>query len=109
MFAPVYLDHNATTPLHEAVREAMLPWLVTVVGVSGAVALARLAPAAPYLWALVAVLMAATAWWTFRPRRSCADGSCERPPSWRLRWLTLLVAAGAITLFVVSQPWTLWR
>lgn len=27
MFAPVYLDHNATTPLSEAVREAMLPWL----------------------------------------------------------------------------------
>lgn len=27
MFAPVYLDHNATTPLHPAVREAMLPWL----------------------------------------------------------------------------------
>lgn len=26
MFAPVYLDHNATTPLHPAVREAMLPW-----------------------------------------------------------------------------------
>ena len=22
MFAPVYLDHNATTPLHAAVREA---------------------------------------------------------------------------------------
>ena len=27
MFAPVYLDHNATTPLHPAVLEAMLPWL----------------------------------------------------------------------------------
>ena len=27
MFAPVYLDHNATTPLAPAVREAMLPWL----------------------------------------------------------------------------------
>lgn len=27
MFAPVYLDHNATTPLDPAVREAMLPWL----------------------------------------------------------------------------------
>jgi cysteine desulfurase len=25
--APVYLDHNATTPVHPAVREAMLPWL----------------------------------------------------------------------------------
>ena len=24
---PVYLDHNATTPLHPRVREAMLPWL----------------------------------------------------------------------------------
>jgi len=27
MFAPTYLDWNATTPLHPAVREAMLPWL----------------------------------------------------------------------------------
>ena len=26
-FAPTYLDWNATTPLDEAVREAMLPWL----------------------------------------------------------------------------------
>ncbi|CAM5422002.1 Cysteine desulfurase [Thauera sp. 28] len=26
-FAPVYLDWNATTPLDEVVREAMLPWL----------------------------------------------------------------------------------
>ncbi|KAB2962374.1 MAG: aminotransferase class V-fold PLP-dependent enzyme, partial [Thermoanaerobaculia bacterium] len=24
---PVYLDHNATTPLDPRVREAMLPWL----------------------------------------------------------------------------------
>lgn len=27
MFAPVYLDHNATTPLDPLAREAMLPWL----------------------------------------------------------------------------------
>ncbi len=27
MFAPTYLDHNATTPLDPAVLEAMLPWL----------------------------------------------------------------------------------
>lgn len=27
MFAPVYLDHNATTPLDTRVLEAMLPWL----------------------------------------------------------------------------------
>lgn len=27
MFAPVYLDHNATTPLEPAALEAMLPWL----------------------------------------------------------------------------------
>jgi len=27
MFAPVYLDHNATTPLNPVVLDAMLPWL----------------------------------------------------------------------------------
>src|SRR5574343_1101669 len=27
MFAPVYFDHNATTPLDPVVLEAMLPWL----------------------------------------------------------------------------------
>ena len=27
MFAPVYCDHNATTPLEPAVLEAMMPWL----------------------------------------------------------------------------------
>lgn len=32
MFAPVYLDHNATTPLDPAVLEAMLPYLTTNFG-----------------------------------------------------------------------------
>lgn len=32
MFAPVYFDHNATTPLEPAVREAMLPWLAEQFG-----------------------------------------------------------------------------
>lgn len=32
MFAPAYLDHNATTPVHPRVLEAMLPWLSTRFG-----------------------------------------------------------------------------
>jgi cysteine desulfurase len=32
MFAPVYLDYNATTPLEPAVLEAMLPWLTRQFG-----------------------------------------------------------------------------
>lgn len=32
MFAPIYLDHNATTPLHPAVLAAMLPWLESQFG-----------------------------------------------------------------------------
>lgn len=32
MFAPVYFDHNATTPVEPLVLEAMLPWLSTQFG-----------------------------------------------------------------------------
>jgi cysteine desulfurase len=32
MFQPVYLDHNATTPLHPAALAAMLPWLESQYG-----------------------------------------------------------------------------
>ena len=32
MFQPVYLDHNATTPLDPAVFAAMLPWLESQFG-----------------------------------------------------------------------------
>lgn len=32
MFQPVYLDHNATTPLDPAVLAAMLPWLESLCG-----------------------------------------------------------------------------
>ncbi|MBS1139738.1 MAG: Aminotransferase, class [Proteobacteria bacterium] len=32
MFRPIYLDHNATTPLDPAVLEAMLPWLESQYG-----------------------------------------------------------------------------
>ena len=32
MFSPVYLDHNATTPLAPAVLAAMLPWLENLCG-----------------------------------------------------------------------------
>ena len=32
MFAPVYFDHNATTPLQPKVMEAMLPWLAQQYG-----------------------------------------------------------------------------
>ncbi|MDR2837490.1 MAG: aminotransferase class V-fold PLP-dependent enzyme, partial [Azonexus sp.] len=32
MFQPVYLDHNATTPLAPAVLTAMLPWLESLCG-----------------------------------------------------------------------------
>ena len=85
-----------------------VPWLVAVVGVSGAVTLARLAPAAPFLWVAAAVLLATSLWWTFRPRPVCADGTCERPPSWPLRLLAILAAVGVAFFFVLSHAWKLW-
>lgn len=85
-----------------------VPWLVAVLGVSGAVTLARLAPVASYLWAAAAVLLVASLWWTFRPRPVCADGTCELQPSWRLRVMAILAAVGVIVFFVLSQAWKFW-
>lgn len=72
-----------------------LPWAVTLLGVGGAVALARLAVLLPYALIGAGGLLVMAFWWTYRPPIVCADGTCDTSSRRPLRWIvwtaTLLV------------------
>ncbi len=61
------------------------PWAVSLVGVAGAVALARLASLAPYLIGGAAVLLGVAFYFAYRPLPVCADGTCDTTTQRRLR------------------------
>jgi len=77
-----------------------LPWAVALLGVSGAVALARLSFLLPYALAGSGVLLAVAFWWAYRSPAVCVDGSCDAVARRPLRWIvwaaTLLVVGLAI-------------
>ena len=81
-----------------------LPWAVTLLGVSGAVALARLSFLLPYALTAAGVLLAVAFWWAYRPPAVCADDSCDPAARRPLRWIVwaaaLLVAGLAIYALV---------
>lgn len=62
------------------------PWAVALLGVPGAVALARFEPARPYILALAGALLAWAFWKTYRPALS-AGTACHRKR--RSIWLQL--------------------
>ena len=67
------------------------PWTVALLGVSGAVAMARWQPIRPYILAVAAVMMVWAFWRVYRPR--CADG-CAAKASIRLQtmlWLSIIL------------------
>jgi hypothetical protein len=72
-----------------------VPWTVALVGVSGAVALARLSFLMPYALFGAGTLLAVAFWWAYRPPAVCADGTCDSSDRRPLRWIvwgaTLLV------------------
>jgi hypothetical protein len=81
-----------------------LPWAVTLLGVSGAVTLARLSFLLPYALIGAGGLLVVAFWWAYRPPAVCADGTCDTSGRHPLRWIvwtaTLLVlglAAVALT------------
>lgn len=80
------------------------PWAVGLIGVAGAVALARLTVLTPFLIGGSVALLGLAFYFAYRPAPVCADDSCETASRRRLRWIAwigaLLVAATlAITLF----------
>jgi hypothetical protein len=79
-------------------------WLVAAIGVSGAIAVTRLAFLTPYLWLAAFGFALATLAWAYRAEPSC-DIACA--PAQRRRrqiaaWVVLLAMLG---LFVAVRGW----
>jgi hypothetical protein len=80
-----------------------LPWAVALLGVSGAVALARLSFLLPYALFGAGTLLAAAFWWAYRPRAVCTDSSCNPASRRTLRWFVwgatiLVIGLAAVSL-----------
>jgi hypothetical protein len=73
------------------------PWAVTILGVSGAVLLARLAFIQPYVVAGTIVLLGLGFWFVYRQSR--AEVACDVAQQRRLRWL---VRSAAILVLVID-------
>lgn len=79
-----------------------LPWAVALLGVSGAVALARLSFLLPYALLGAGASLAFAFWWAYRPAAVCADGTCNPVSRRRLRWIVWAVAVLVVGLATVA-------
>ena len=80
-----------------------LPWTVALLGVSGAVALARLSFLLPYALLGAAGLLIVAFWWAYRPPAVCADGTCDTAGRRPLRWIVWVAALFVIGLGTVAM------
>ena len=81
------------------------PWAVALLGVSGAVALARLSFLLPYALLGAGALLAVAFWWVYRPMAACADGTCNqgnRRPLRIIVWAATVLLVGLATVALIS-------
>jgi hypothetical protein len=78
------------------------PWAVTVLGVSGAITLARFAKAQPYLLIAAAVMLGLAFFWAYRPQPVCVDDTCVPAQRRRQRWVVWLAALAFAALAWLS-------
>ena len=83
-------------------RAAGVVSAVTVLGVSGAITLARLAKVQPYLLIVAATLLAMAFYWAYRPQPACADGTCAPTQRQRQRWVVWTAALAFAALAWLS-------
>lgn len=79
-----------------------LPWAVALLGVTGAVTLARLTFLLPYALGGAAVLLGVAFWWAYRPLPACADGTCVSTTRRSLRIVVWVATALVAVLAAVS-------
>lgn len=82
-----------------------VPWAVALLGVSGAVALARLSFLLPYALLGAGALLAFAFWWAYRPVPVCADGTCNplsRRPLRVIVWVATVLVVGLAAVALTS-------
>lgn len=85
-----------------------VPWAVALLGVSGAIAFARLAFLFPYALAGAALFLACGFWLAYR-KPACQDGACTPQPPRLLRWtiwITTVLVVGLSVVAVASRVTT---
>jgi hypothetical protein len=79
------------------------PWTVALLGVSGAVSMARWQPLRPYVLILAGGMLAWAFWRTYRLRRVClADGCTEQTPG-KAMYICLWLSALLLVLAVFAE------
>jgi mercuric ion transport protein len=79
-----------------------VPWAVALLGVSGAIAFARLAFLLPYALIGSAALLAAGFWWAYRRPAACDDENCKPSNRRLLRYVVWIAAVVVSALAVIA-------
>ena len=83
-----------------------VPWAVSLLGVAGAVAFARLAFLLPYGVIGAAAFLGLAFWWAYRRRPVCANGSCVPENRRGLQlfvWIATAVVAALSTIALTMR------
>lgn len=78
------------------------PWAVALLGVGGALMLARLSFLLPYALLGAGAMLAVAFWWAYRPVAVCADSPCTPATRRPLRWIVWSAAALVVALATVA-------
>jgi MerT mercuric transport protein len=85
------------------------PWTVALLGVSGAVAMARWQPLRPYILTVAAGMLAWAFWRTYRLKRVClSEGCADTRPGTAMHvslWVSILLLVVAV--FAEKLQWLL--
>jgi hypothetical protein len=79
------------------------PWTVALLGVSGAVSMARWQPFRPYILSVAGGMLAWAFWRTYRLRRVCLAKRCMDKPPGTAMYFSLWLSALLLVLAVLAE------
>ena len=79
------------------------PWTVALLGVSGAVSMARWQPFRPYILTMAGGILAWAFWHTYRLRRVCLAEACGEKKPGKAMYISLWLSAVLLVLAVFAE------